>query len=153
MPTTETSPFDKGDEFDFADLAPQTRLVRNLPGHPGKEFQLREASEGAHIAYKNSQARSARVDDGKFAGVGDIHDADAVLLGACLFAVSRNGESVTYTAVGPSFAKTIPHRAADPLTEWVKRASGLTRDDAPEGDPPGKSVPPGTTDSSGTAAS
>lgn len=133
--------YDKGDAFDFEGVVLETKPVRNLPGRPG-EFELRAATEGAYLAYRNAQSNATKVDDGKFVGVGNLHDADAVLLGACLFSVTAANGNRVWAAVGPAAVKQLPRKVAAPMLAWVKDVSGLGDKAAGGGDPADPKAPP-----------
>lgn len=156
-------PFLSPTGFDFADLEPKEVPVTSpervkLP--PGR-YMLREASEAAAAMYENARTRATLIDDGKFAGVGDVHDANAVLLGQCLFAVTGEPGRETCKAVGTQTARGVPRRASAAMLAWVKAASGMAdpagdddgdpAETAGGDDPKGRS--PSGTDGSGTATS
>ena len=50
----------------------------------GKKFLLREATEDAAVKYRNKLAAAGRMVDGKVVGIGDIADAEPLLVSLCL---------------------------------------------------------------------
>lgn len=128
------------DEFDFKDVTPATKSVKNLGG---RDYVLNEASTDAANRYRNIHFSGARYEDGKLSKVEGIANADSVLLSCCLSYADGNekGQLVPIAVINKW-----PERVTKPMVQWVKDNSdidtgddplkvalqeGLKRDDAP----------------------
>jgi hypothetical protein len=87
----------------WVDLAPVQVEVE----HNGRPYCLREATPAAYAAYKNAKARSARFEDGKFVGVGDVVEAEQVLVSMCLHQLEEDGSPKMSGGARP-VALTVP---------------------------------------------
>ena len=81
---------------DYADLtAPMDFPADSLLEVPvtiaGKKYLLREALADHVYQYRNAIGRSPKFDDGKLTNMGNISDAEALLLSFCLLEVLDNG--------------------------------------------------------------
>lgn len=102
-------------------------------------YVLREASVPAGIQYENFQARSLRFDDGKMAGLGDMYEADLLLLSLCLHPVDEaTGEVKTDRGGNPlptprETIKAFPARAYKMLVAKCKEVNpALERKETPD---------------------
>lgn len=109
-------------EFDFSDLVPVTKLVKNL----GKrDYLLHEASTEAAKQYKNKQFASAKYGDGKLERIEGRADADPLLLSLCITYADGDEKG---SLVPLRVISQWPERVTKPMIEWVKEHSDL--DDA-----------------------
>lgn len=69
-----------GNDLDFSSLAPIELPVK----YAGRDYVLREASEADAAEWRNANARSARMQDGKVVGVDGIANSQALLVSRCL---------------------------------------------------------------------
>lgn len=92
----------------------------------GRAHLLKEASEAASVRWRNAQVGSARIGaDGKINRIGDIADAEPLLLSDCLFEKSGEGVNPPLKPVPVATIRSWPSRVVKPLVEWVMRSSGL----------------------------
>lgn len=112
--------------LDFNDLAP-----REEPVTIGTtSYVLREASGGAVVAWRNFQIRAARFGGGgKLERVGDIADAEPLLVALCLFPVNDRGEAAK-KHVSEDFVRGLPNRVVKVLFERAKEMSDLNEEEA-----------------------
>lgn len=88
-------------------------------------YELREASEDAHIDYQITLMRSTKFSGDKGAKpviekMDGVLEADSVLVAGCLFEVGKEG------SVGINFVRKMPHRIIDALARAAKRISGMS---------------------------
>lgn len=131
-------PSTQADPFDFDDLEPKVQRVR----YKGKVYWLREASEGASVAWRNVHTSSARHDEqGKFISVGAIADAEPVLVSKCLYyadaatgglPVLPTGEPDAKFLVPEALIRGFPHQVISKLYSWIMDNSGLREPDTEE---------------------
>ena len=106
-------------KFDFNDLSPRSEIVYVA----GKRYEMREASEGVAIRYRNATLASFRLVDGKASRIEGLADAEASLVADCLKGESGDGQFTTL--VTPDLVRSWPARVVKPLFEWIKDASDL----------------------------
>ena len=122
------------DTTDLGDLEP--RVFNYTVG--GAPYQLREATADTAAKYRNAAAKTAKMVDGKFSGVGNVGDLEPYLVSLCLF--DSGGKAVPLDLI-----KTWPARVVKALYTKAKTASGLDEaDDKTAGDAPGKGEPSAT---------
>lgn len=112
-------------DFDFTRLGPQSKPVK----WNGKEYVLREPSEGAWSEYQGALDAAKQYDaDGKFKGLTEAWSrADAVLVAGCLFEVKDGSEiAVPLSEVRLHW----PHRVTSPMVDWLKEAGEPPAPDA-----------------------
>ncbi len=102
-------------------------------GDDKESYILREASEAAHIAYRDITARSMRMgetDKGeKNVSVLGGSDADSVLLAYCLFRrLTSSQGAISDTPVPLEFVKALPRRVTSKLIEQLRTLSGMDED-------------------------
>lgn len=92
-----------------------------------RKFILREALHGQVKAWRNYQARSSRFTaDGKFAGVGNIADADSYLLAACTVELMPDGTERQVTQEEIAHSKTgWKEKVVRPMLTTLKEVSGI----------------------------
>ena len=107
------------DEFDFKDITPATKDVKNLGG---RSYTLHEASTDAATRYKNKQFESANYEDGKLKRIEGRADSEPLLLSLCITYADgdEKGQLVPLKVV-----RQWPERITKPMIEWVKDHSDL----------------------------
>lgn len=107
------------DNFDFSDLTPVTKAVKNL----GKRnYLLHEASTDAAKKYKNCQYASAKYGDGKLERIEGRADADPLLLSLC---ITYDDGDEKGRLVPLNIINQWPERVTKPMIEWIKDHSDL----------------------------
>lgn len=121
-------------DFDRQDLTPQQQTVR----YGGKTYVLREASEGAAIAFRDRSARGLSFQDGKVARVDGIAEVQALLVSECLFKADADGQVLANGQGQPVRGATLqelkgwPSRFVRRLFDWVKAVSQLAEEETEE---------------------
>lgn len=83
------------DVFDFDDLSIQEFFFR----YGGKEYVLREASEGAACKWRNAQLKAARFNQaGQFISADSLADTEPLLVSLCTF-TKDDGKPVPFNTV------------------------------------------------------
>lgn len=125
------------DALRFDDLMPKELPVW-LGGRP---YALREASESAAVAYRNVITSGVKIVDGQVSGVGNIAEAQPVLLSQCLYRAEQEGRQgkVPLDAMGNadfrhlvpmSWVKGLPAHIVKQLFDTVKEMSpGLVEEE------------------------
>lgn len=120
--------------LDFDDLVPAEAKVK----YRGRQYVLREASEGAAVRWRNAQLSQAKYDDsGRFASVGDAADSEPLLVALCLYyadeagalRVQANGDPDPRHLVQLEIIRSWPSRIVKKMYDWVMTASGLRVED------------------------
>lgn len=109
--------------IDLGDLAPASRDVhfRNRAGEV-ERYVVREASTAAAVAYRNSNSRASRYEDGKFVGLDGLADSEPLLVGLCTFKVDDKG-GASGAPVGHEAVMKWPDRVQRALYDIVKEIS------------------------------
>ena len=104
--------------IDFSELR-----IFNVPVTIGTEkYILNEATGEVYAKYRNASVKSARLSDkGKVVGIGDVADADYVLLAACMERVTDSGN----VAMTIAEVKAWPSRVSIKLIDRIKAISGI----------------------------
>lgn len=103
---------DVPDSFDFTDLQPKTAPVK----YRQRTFELREPLAATVIAYRNAAANAMKfTDEGNRASVGDVHDADLILVAKSLFEIKQPG---VYDQVSLKFVQELPYAVFKQLYQW-----------------------------------
>lgn len=107
------------EELVFDSLEPAVAPVKLA----GKAYVMVEASEAAAAKYRNFAARQVKyTPEGKLAGVGDVADAQALLVSLCLF------EAEGRVPVPVQIVRGWPARVVGPLFEAAKRMGGIDQE-------------------------
>lgn len=73
-------------DLNFDDLAP-----KEIPASiGGKKYILRQASEGAAVAYRNAALKAAKMVDGKIVGMDGVANAEPLLVSMCIHPLDHN---------------------------------------------------------------
>jgi hypothetical protein len=112
-------------EFDFKDITPATKDVKNLGG---RNYLLNEASTDAASRYRNIHFSGARYEDGKLSKVEGIANADAVLLSCCI-TYSDGAEKGQLVPI--AIVNKWPERVTKPMVQWVKDNSDIDTGEDP----------------------
>ncbi len=104
-----------------------------------KQFILREATEAAHVAYKNEGMKGVKVTgktiDSMSAAIEGTNMADTILVQKCLFEIvkSNNPEiPVRYNQVDLGYVLNLPRRITQRLYAKVRHLSGMDAEETPE---------------------
>lgn len=107
------------DFFDF-DLTPKTKRVRI----DSKWYELREASAGAVVQYRNLISTKTYRDENDQLRSEGMADAEPYLISMCLFGPEIQGnEPITWPAVPVKTVKVWPNRIQRVLFDWIKENS------------------------------
>lgn len=118
-------------EFNFS-LAPQVFGPFKIGD---VSYILKEATEAAHIAYRDATMRSMRVAEDskgeKIASVAGGSEADTILIAYCLFRRSPDPGNPSFppdATVPVEFVKSLPRRITSKLYFKVRELSGMDED-------------------------
>jgi hypothetical protein len=121
------------DEFSFS-IAPTVFGPFKIGTHL---FVLKEATEAAHIDYRDTMMRSMRASESKtgekIATVTGGSDAESVLIMRCLFRRTENTNGGTTDAQVPlDFVRALPRRITSKLYAKVREISGMDEEQETE---------------------
>lgn len=92
-----------------------------------KSYTLREASAGAACRYRNFMLSCGKLGpDGKPISLGDMQDAEPLLVSLCLFESNEDGKEIP---VSLPAVRSWRHRIVSDLYRKAKEISGLDRPD------------------------
>ncbi len=103
----------------------------------GKQYVLKEATEAAHCEYRNTVQKAIKWSEGKQVGVGDMENANSLLLSLCLFELYQPKKDSDTVAERPVILQQIrswPRRVTRPLIERCKQISGIIKEETQEDD-------------------
>lgn len=107
-------------DLDFSDYVSETKSV-NIGG---QLYVLRQPDAGAGAAYRNCIFESAALEEGKPTAFSGLADAEAILVGHCLFRIKDNGAEDD-SPVGVAFVKSLPDPIVKKLFAVVKEMGRL----------------------------
>jgi hypothetical protein len=114
--TDSYEPIDLGN-----DLAPKEIPVKG----GGKNYVLREASAGAVVQYRNAVTRSIKMKDGKPDSVGDLANAEPLLVSLCLFELKEVKGQIIPIPVPETTIRSWGARAMKTLFDRIKEISDI----------------------------
>lgn len=93
------------------------------------EYVLTEASEAAASRYRNFCTQQLRFGtDGKLAALGNVADAQALLVSLCLWEIKEHNGAPQRLPVPLQTIQKWPSRVVGPLFEQAKRISGIDQE-------------------------
>lgn len=113
--------------FDFGGLEPRSVPVK----YEGKNYVLREASEDAHVKYRNAVLRASKLNEkGNISSMDGMADSEPILVAACLFEQYTDAKGAQRER--PMLVNQIlqwPTRVVKPLYEKAKEMSDINQDE------------------------